>query len=400
MTMKISRNAAGDASAFFARHADKYAGWRRHLHQWPELAYEEHRTSQFIADQLTEMGIEFETGIAGTGLVATLEGREDGSAVGLRADMDALPIPEEGDVPHRSKVEGVSHVCGHDGHVTMLLAAADYLSASRDFAGTVRFIFQPAEEAQGGGRVMVEEGLFERFPVETIFGMHNWPGLPLGTIAAKAGPIMAAMDLFTITLRGAGVHAALPHLGTDSIVASGALISSLQTIASRAVDAMQPIVVSLTQIRGGNSLNAIPNEVVLNGTVRSLWPESRAKVRKRLEEIVTGIAGAHAVEAHFAFESRYPVTVNDRQWAAVATAIAVDICGREKVLFEHTPSMASEDFAFMLDAKPGCYVWIGNGCDVPLHSPLFDFNDELIPFGAHYWVELARNWARKRDEQN
>lgn len=389
--------AVANAEAFFRDRQATYAGWRQHLHQWPEVAFQEHRTAVFVADRLAEMGMTVETGLAGTGLVATLAGERDGPAVGLRADMDALPIAEESGLAYRSRHDGVSHACGHDGHMTMLLAAADYLSRNRDFEGTVRFIFQPAEEAEGGGRRMVEEGLFQRFPVDAVFGLHNWPGLPLGKVAVRPGPMMAAMDLFTVTINAEGVHAALPHLGTDAIVAAGALIGSLQTITSRAVNAHQPVVVSLTQIHGGNSLNALPGEVVLHGTVRAFSEDARATVRQRLEQIVSGIGVTHDVRTSLAFTPRYPATVNDRAAAAIAAAVAADVWGGDAVLAEFEPSMASEDFAFMLDAKAGCYAWIGNGTQVPLHNPAFDFNDALIPYGALYWASLATAWSKKAD---
>ncbi|QPC94510.1 M20 aminoacylase family protein [Mesorhizobium sp. INR15] len=381
------------AEAFFRDRKTVHAGWRQHLHQWPEVAFKEHQTAAFLAERLTEMGMGVTTDIAGTGLVATLEGRKPGPAIGLRADMDALPIHEETSHSYRSRRDGVSHACGHDGHMTMLLAAADYLSRDRDFAGRVRFIFQPAEEAEGGGRLMVEEGLFDRFPVDAVFGLHNWPGLPLGTVAVRPGPMMAAMDLFTITIRAKGVHAALPHLGTDAIAAAGAFISSLQSITSRSVDALQPTVVSLTQIHGGNSLNALPGEVVLHGTVRAFSDAARAKVRQRLDQIVEGVAITHEVGAALAFEPRYPATINDPNAAAIVEVVAENIWGRDAVLTEFEPSMASEDFAFMLNSKTGCYVWIGNGQDTPLHNPGFNFNDALIPLGALYWTSLATNWS-------
>lgn len=384
------------AEAFFRDRQAVHAGWRQHLHQWPEVAFKEHRTAAFLAERLTEMGLAVSTGLAGTGLVATLEGLRPGPVVGLRADMDALPIHEETSVSYRSRNDGVSHACGHDGHMTMLLAAADYLVHDRDFAGSVRFIFQPAEEAEGGGRLMVEEGLFDRFPVDAVFGLHNWPNLPLGTVAVRPGPMMAAMDLFTITINAKGVHAALPHLGTDAIGAAGAFISSLQSITSRSVDALQPTVVSLTQIHGGNSLNALPGEVVLHGTVRAFSDAARAKVKERLDQIVAGVALTHQVGAKLAFEPRYPATINDSSAAAIAEAVAESTWGREAVLTTFEPSMASEDFAFMLNAKTGCYAWIGNGNDTPLHNPAFNFNDALIPLGARYWTSLATNWSTLR----
>jgi len=382
------------AEAFFRQRKDVHVGWRRHLHEWPEVAFQEHRTAAFLAEHLTAMGMVVDTGIAGTGLIATLDGRSCDSTIGLRADMDALPIREETSLPYASRNEGVSHSCGHDGHMAMLLAAAEYLAETRDFDGRVRFIFQPAEEAEGGGRKMVEEGMFDRWPVDAVFGLHNWPGLPLGMVAARPGPVMAAMDLFTIIIHATGVHAALPHLGTDAIVAAGALVSGMQAIVSRSVDALQPAVVSLTQIHGGNSLNALPGEVILQGTVRALSDDTRAIIQHRLERVVEGVAISHGVKASLAFEPRYPVTVNDGRAAAYAADIAVGVWGRKRVLTEYEPSMASEDFAFMLNAKAGCYAWIGNGNDTPLHNPGFDFNDELLPLGALYWTMLARSWSR------
>lgn len=385
------------AREFFAARKEVYVGWRHHLHQWPEIAFMEDKTAEFVAARLSEMGMAVESGIAGTGLVATLEGRSAGPAIGLRADMDALPLQEVSQLAYRSRHDGVSHACGHDGHMTMLLAAADYLASTRDFDGRVRFIFQPAEEAEGGGRKMVEEGLFERWPVDAVFGLHNWPGLALGTLAVKPGPVMAAMDLFTVTIKGSGVHAALPHLGTDAIVAAGALIGGLQTITSRAVDTMQPTVVSLTQIHGGNSLNALPHEVVLHGTVRALSNETRSKVQFKLEQMAKGVALAHDVAIELSFVPNYPVTVNDAGWASAAAGVAADLWGGQNVVTDYQPSMASEDFAFMLDAKPGCYAWIGNGGQTPLHNPTFDFNDEILPLGALYWAALAASVSKKYD---
>lgn len=377
------------AENFLRERSSTYTEWRRVLHQWPETAFAEHRTASYLSERLKSMGIKVHTGIAGTGLVATIEGRQPGGKVGLRADMDALPIQELGTPEHRSRNDGVMHACGHDGHMAMLLAAADYLSTNRNFAGQVHLIFQPAEEAEGGGRKMVEEGLFERWPVDVVFGLHNWPGLPLGQVAVREGAMMAAMDLFTIKVNGAGVHAAQPHLGTDSIVAASAVVTSLQTIVSRAIDPLQPVVVSLTQIHGGHSLNALPAEVVLHGTVRSLSDEARAVVQHRLSEIVAGVALCHGVEAALEFTPRYPATMNHGGAVRCACRAATAINGRQPVLTDFKPSMTSEDFAFMLNARPGCYSWIGDGRDVPLHSPMFDFNDALTPLGAGYLVSLA-----------
>lgn len=380
---------------FLERRSEVHRGWRHHLHQFPETAFEEHGTAAFLVERLREMGVDdIATGIGGTGIVATLHGRAPGGTIGLRADMDALPIPEETNLPHRSRHAGISHACGHDGHMTMLLAAAEYLAQKRDFSGTVRFIFQPAEEAEGGGRRMVEEGLFERFPVDAVFGLHNWPGLPRGTFAARPGPVMAAMDLFTIRIAAQGVHAAMPHLGSDAIVAAGALISALQTIVSRRVSALAPAVVSLTQVHGGQSLNALPSEVVLNGTVRTLSEDTRERVRESLERIARGIGAAHGVEVGVQFDPRYPVTVNAEAPTRHSVAVARSLWGGDRVVTEYDPSMASEDFAFMLAAKTGSYAWIGAGPDTPLHNPAYDFDDELLPLGAAYWVALTRSWGQ------
>lgn len=359
----------------------------------PEVGFEEHDTARFVAERLIDMGLNAEIGLAGTGVVATIEGQAPGPTIGFRADMDALPISAPGIYPHRSTRPGVTHACGHDGHMTMLLAAAEYLSETRDFSGFVRVIFQPAEEAMGGAKKMVDEGLFDRFPCEAVFGLHNWPKLPLGAVAIKPGAVMAAMDLFSITVNGSGVHAALPHEGTDAIVAVGNMIGAIQSISSRSVDAQCPVVISLTQIHGGETLNALPNKVELKGTVRALSEDTRLLVRRRLESIVAGVAAAHDVTALLDFEPLYPVTVNDPRVSRLSAKVATEIWGADMVITDYQPSMASEDFAFMLEAKKGAYAWIGNGNHTPLHSPNFDFNDDLIPLGARYWVALAQNYA-------
>lgn len=385
-----------DPRQFLAENAERHRAWRHHLHQYPETAFNERKTAAFLKDKLSDMGLDIIDGLAGTGFVATLAGDRQGPTVGLRSDMDALPIEEAGNLPYRSRHPGAMHACGHDGHMTMLLAAAEYLAADRDFAGTVRFIFQPAEEAEGGGRVMIEDGLFEKAPVDAVFGLHNWPGLPVGQVAVQSGPMMAAMDLFTVAIGAEGVHAALPHLGTDAIVAAGALISSLQTIASRAVDPRDPLVVSLTQIHGGNSLNALPGRVDIQGTLRSFSESARAIAQKRLREIVAGIAMAHDVRADLVFTPGYPATINHTGAARFAVDMARALPGNQPVLEAFEPSMASEDFAFMLNVRPGAYAWIGNGRDTALHSPNFDFNDDLIATGALYWIALAQGFLAGR----
>jgi hippurate hydrolase len=392
-----SRAAIGGNDAeparFFTERQRRYVGWRHHLHRHPEIGFEEHDTARFLVERLTVMGLEPVTGLAGTGVVATIKGKGQGPVIGLRADMDALPIVEQASHDHVSQRPGITHACGHDGHMTMLLAAAEYLSETRDFPGEVHVIFQPAEEAKGGARQMVAEGLFDRFPCEAVFGLHNWPGLDLGTFAVKPGAVMAAMDLFSITIDGTGAHAALPHEGTDTIVAAGNMIGAIQSIASRSVDALDPVVISLTQVHGGDALNALPDKVTMKGTVRALSEGARALVRRRLESVIAGVASAHEVRGALNFDPLYPVTMNDADAARLSAAVATELWGAGRVITDYQPSMASEDFAFMLGVKQGSYAWIGNGRETPLHNPSFDFNDELIPLGARYWVALAQNYA-------
>jgi amidohydrolase len=365
--------------------------WRRDLHAHPETAFQEHRTSQFVADKLQSFGIEVVRGLAGTGVVGVLKGRRDGGrGVGLRADMDALDVHEQTNLPHASKVPGKMHACGHDGHTTMLLGAAKYLADTRDFAGTAYFIFQPAEEMEGGGRVMVEEGLFERFNMDSVYGLHNWPGLPVGHVAVREGPMMAAADHFEITITGHGAHAAMPHQGIDAVLIAAHIVTGLQTIASRSVDPLASVVVSVTQIHGGDALNVTPQQVVLRGSVRSFDPEVQDLAETNLGRIARGVAAAHGAEAEFRYERRYPATVNSQAETRHAAEVATQVVEAGNILDGVAPSMASEDFAFMLQRKPGSYIWLGAGENQPnLHSPHFDFNDDLLPIGASYWARLV-----------
>lgn len=378
------------ASAFFNERAPVYRAWRHHLHQHPEIAFEERDTAAFLAARLEEMGLPVKRGLAGTGLVASHTGKKAGPGIGFRADMDALPLTEQSSLPYRSIRPGVTHACGHDGHMIMLLAAADYLSRQDDFAGTVHFIFQPAEEAAGGGRVMVADGLFDHAPCDLVFSLHNWPSLETGRIAVRPGPMMAAMDLFTITVRGNGVHAALPHLGSDTIVAAGALTQALQAIVSRAIDPHQQLVLSITQIHGGHSLNALPDKVELRGTLRYFDDAAASTAHRRMHEIAEGIARAHAVGMDLDIQPQYPVTTNNPDAADIMLRAAALSPSTGEAVTQFSPSMASEDFAFMLAARKGAYAWIGNGSPTALHNPEFDFNDEILPLGAHYWVALAQ----------
>ena len=367
-------------------------GWRRHLHAHPETAFEERETAAFVAERLRAMGLEVHTGLAGTGVVGVLRQGDSREAIALRADLDALPIHEETGAPHASKHAGRMHACGHDGHTTMLLGAAKALAQRSRFDGSVVFVFQPAEENEGGGRVMVEQGLFERFPVRAVYGMHNWPSLPLGSFAMRAGPQMGAFDIFEIVATGKGAHAAMPNLGRDPMLFASQAIAALQTIVSRNLHPMSAGVVTVTQVHAGDTWNVIPNEVVLRGTVRTFERDVQDTIERRMRGIVEGVAATFEMSATLRYERRYPATVNAEAETAHAIAAAAAVVGRDRVDTNPVPNMASEDFAFMLQAKPGCYVWLGpgRGPDTPLlHNPRFDFDDEAIAIGTSYWVTLA-----------
>ena len=366
--------------------------WRHELHAHPETAFEEHRTSAFVAEKLASFGIEVQRGLAGTGVVGVLR-NGDGPMIGLRADMDALPIEEAGTAPYRSQHAGRMHACGHDGHTTMLLGAARLLARSRDFRGTIVFIFQPAEENEGGARVMVEQGLFHRYPMQSVFGLHNWPGLPVGKMAICAGPLMAAFDTFELTVHGKGAHGGMPHLGIDPIVVATEIVGAWQTIASRNVDPLDASVVSVTQIHAGDTWNVIPASAVLRGTARSFRDETQALIERRMRDIAEHYCAAYGVRGELHYQRRYPATVNTPEEARVARAAAAAVIGEGNIDAQPTPSMGAEDFAFMLREKPGCYVWLGNGPadnGRNLHSPHYDFNDDALPIGVSYWVSLAR----------
>ena len=366
--------------------------WRHHLHAHPETAFEEAATSAFVADRLAAFGLEVHTGLAGTGVVGVLRNGASDAAIGMRADLDALHIHEQSGVPHASRHDGKMHACGHDGHTTMLLGAARALAQRRNFAGTAYFIFQPAEENEGGGRVMVAEGLFDRFPMQAVYGMHNWPEQPLGTIALREGPLMGAYDVFEIVATGRGAHAAMPHLGRDPMPFAAHVINALQTIVARNIHPLEAGVVSVTQVHGGDTWNVIPQEVVLRGTARSFVPAVQDTIERRLSEIVNGLAATFDVTATLRYERRYPATVNTPAETRHALAAATALLGVDRVDTSPTPSMGSEDFAFMLQAKPGCYVWLGGsrGPGTPnLHNPHYDFNDDALAVGASYWVTLA-----------
>ena len=377
---------------------DEMRAWRRDIHAHPETAFEEHRTAGIVAGKLAAFGIEVHRGLAGTGVVGTLKAGSGRRSIGLRADLDALHIDERNEFPHRSTRPGKMHACGHDGHTAMLLGAARYLAETRAFDGTVHFIFQPAEENEGGGRVMVEQGLFEKFPVEAVYGMHNMPELGVGQFGVMAGPMMAAWDLFEVTVTGRGAHVAMPHLGIDPIVVAANIVNALQTIASRNAHPLDAVVVGVTQIHAGDTWNVTPDRVVMRGTTRSFRPEVQDMIEPAMRRIVENTAQAFGAEAWLRYERRCPPTINAPRETEIAAAALAELVGPENVLRELKPTMGAEDFAFMLQAKPGCYVWIGNGDGgggCLLHNARYDFNDDILPLGASYWARLVeRTLAR------
>jgi hippurate hydrolase len=370
---------------------DQLAEWRRKLHAFPETAFEEHETAGFVADRLREFGADVSEGIAGTGVVGTLV-NGDGPAIGLRADLDALPMNEENTFPHRSTRDGKMHACGHDGHTVMLLAAARHLANTRAFRGTVRFIFQPAEENEAGGRAMIEDGLFHRFPVDSIYGLHNWPALEEGGIAVRAGPIMAACDLFEIEINGRGCHGGMPHLGSDVIIAAASLLMALQTAVSRSIDPQEAAVLSVTQVHAGETWNVLPARAVLRGTTRAFRPAVQDALESSIRRIAAHVAKAHDCTSHVDYRRQYPPTINSHEESERAAKAASTVVGADRVVRDADPSMGAEDFAFMLAERPGCYVWLGGGrgsSQAGLHNPRYDFNDRILPIGASYWVALV-----------
>lgn len=367
------------------------AQWRHHLHANPELMFDVHDTAAFVADKLRAFGCdEVVTGLGRTGVVGVIKGNKGaGQTVGLRSDMDALPIKEAVDRPYKSKTEGKMHACGHDGHMAMLLGAARYLTETRNFSGKVVVIFQPAEEGGGGGREMVQDGLMDRFGIDRVYGMHNMPGLPLGEFAIRPGPFFAATDEFSITVTGKGGHAAMPHKTIDPIVIGAQIVQGLQTIASRVTDPLSSIVVSVTKFNAGHAHNVIPNAATLAGTMRTLTPENRAMGEARMKQIVEGIAAAHGATAQFSFHRGYPVTVNHGAETDVMASVARDIVGDNRVDTNVEPLMGGEDFSYMLEARPGAMILIGNGDSAGLHHPEYDFNDNAIAHGISLWAKLA-----------
>jgi hippurate hydrolase len=369
--------------------------WRQHFHQYPETAFEEKQTSEFISSKLKSFGLEVHQGLGKTGVVASLTTGKSAKKIALRADIDALYIQEKNDFSYKSQHEGKMHACGHDGHSAMLLGAAKYLANYPNFDGTVYFVFQPAEEGRAGAKQMIDDGLFELFPADCVFGLHNFPGVPAGHFAIKTGAMMAAFDCFEIVLSGQATHAAMPHTGNDVLVAAAQIINALQTVVSRNVDPADSAVLSITQIHGGNTWNAIPDTVVLRGTFRCFKPMIQQLIENRIRQIVEAIAQGFDLTAQILINPEnpgYPVTHNSDAETAIAIQIAQELVGIDKVNLHPVPSMGSEDFSFMLQEKPGCYVWLGNGSSdggCLLHNPHYDFNDEILTIGASYWVKLV-----------
>ena len=365
--------------------------WRHDFHAHPELQYDVHRTAAAVADKLKSFGCdEVATGIGQTGVVGIIRGRKaGGKVVGLRADMDALPIEEATNLPYKSTVPGKMHACGHDGHTAMLLGAAKYLADTRNFAGTAVVIFQPAEEGGAGARAMIGDGLFERFGIQEVFGMHNYPGMPVGEFAIRSGPLMASTDTVTIKLEGKGAHAAWPHQGVDTVLVGAQIVNALQSIVARNVDPLDPAVISICVFHAGHADNVIPQYATLSGTVRSLSARVRELLRERVREVVEGTARLYGAKVELSYVAGYPVLVNEASRTAFAADVAGEIAGADKVNRDCRPLMGAEDFAFMLQQRPGAFIYVGNGDSAGLHHPAYDFNDEAIPVGTSYWVRLA-----------
>lgn len=371
-------------------------GWRRHLHAHPELMYDVHDTAAFVAERLREFGCdEVATGLGRTGVVGVIKGRKaadgDVKVIGLRADMDALPIEEETNLPYASKTPGKMHACGHDGHTAMLLGAARYLAETRNFAGDAVVIFQPAEEGGAGADAMIKDGLMDRFKIDQVYGMHNGPGLPVGSFALRSGPIMASTDAIDIRIEGVGGHAARPHKCIDSVLVGAQLVTALQSIVSRSVDPLESAVISVCEFHAGNARNVIPQTAELKGTIRSLTPAVRDLIEKRVHEVVAGVAQLTGAKIDLVYERGYPVVVNHPAQTEIATRIASEVAGAAQVHTDIPPMMGAEDFAYMLEARPGAFIFCGNGDSAGLHHPAYNFNDDAIVFGTSYWIKLVEN---------
>jgi hippurate hydrolase len=376
---------------------DEITDWRRDIHAHPELLFDVHRTAGVVAEKLKSFGCdEVVTGIGRTGVVGVIRGKRGAGSrtIGLRADMDALPLQEATGLPYASQNPGKMHACGHDGHTAMLLGAARYLAETRNFAGTAVVIFQPAEEGGGGGREMVKDGMMERFGIEEVYGMHNYPGFPVGDFAIRPGPMMAAADRIYIDIEGHGGHAARPHFSVDTVLVGAQILSQLQSIVARNVDPLESAVISITQFHAGTADNIIPHTAHLRGTARSLTPEVRDLLERRVREVVEGTARLHGAKATVTYKRDYPVTRNHERQTAFAAEVAASVVGRERVDATVPPVMGAEDFSFMLEARPGAFIFVGNGDSAGLHHPAYNFNDEVIPVGTSYWVKLVETAMR------
>jgi hippurate hydrolase len=368
--------------------------WRRDIHAHPELKYEVHRTAATVAEKLKSFGCDdVVTGIGRTGVVGVIRGNRQGTGsrkvIGLRADMDALPIEEATNVPYKSTVQGKMHACGHDGHTAMLLGAAKYLAETRNFAGTAVMIFQPAEEGGAGALAMIEDGLMDRFGIEEVYGMHNHPGMPIGAFAIRSGPAMASADAIEIDIEGRGSHAAKPHLSIDTVLVGSQIVNAVQSIVARNVDPLHAAVVSICMFHAGHAENVLPQTAKLQGTVRAMLPEVRALLEKRLHEVVEGTARLYGASAKLTYHRGYPVLENHERQTGFAAAVAGEIVGGERVNTQAPPVMGAEDFSYMLQARPGAFIFMGNGNSAGLHHPAYDFNDEAIPVGTSYWARLV-----------
>jgi len=379
---------------------DEVKQWRKQIHSQPELGFKEFKTSSFIVDKLQSFGIEVHQGLGGTGVVGTLKNGV-GPTIGIRADIDALPIAEQNDVDHKSTHANCMHACGHDGHTSVLLGAAKHLSQHKEFSGTIHFVFQPAEEVLGGAKAMIDDGLFDKFPMDAVYGLHNWPGLPVGEIAVNNGPMMASFDTFEITLTGKGTHAAMPHLGADPIAAGAALITNIQSIISRRVSPLQSGVISVTQMNSGDTTNVIPDVAILKGTVRSFDMDVRQSMQEMLTEMVATLPPLYGVKGEMDYHIRYPVTTNDSQAYLEIKEAATKALGVDKVNTDVEPSMASEDFSFMSQVVKSAYFWLGVDGSIPskpLHNASYDFNDDAIETGIKVWVSLVESELPKSAE--
>ena len=364
--------------------------WRHELHAIPEIAFQEQKTAQFVEQRLKSFGVTVHPRMAGTGIIASLSCGSSKRSIALRADLDALPIVEKSDKEYCSTHQGLMHACGHDGHTTMLLGAAQYLAEHKDFDGTVYFIFQPAEENEGGGKKLVEEGLFKQYSIDAVYGMHNWPGLEVGQFSIRSGAVMAAYDVFDITIHGKGGHAAAPHNTIDPIVTAAAVINALQSISSRQLNPLDSLVVSITRVHAGDSYNVIPQTAQLSGTVRSLCHQVQDETIEQLKQIVRSSCEAYGAKAEIKYQKRYPCTINTEAETQHAYQAALELVGEHHIICNAPPSMGSEDFSFLLNESKGCYISIGNGETASLHNPEYDFNDEILTLGVKYWVRLTQ----------